>query len=99
MDTGCSTTILDTDLAEEIGLFLDLEHAISRRMYGVGGTEICIEQKVRNLSIGGFGLTDYIIQLGDMRDMHGFNGILGSDFLIWNSLVIDFKKFEIRTSN
>jgi hypothetical protein len=28
LDTGCSSTIFDTDLCEEIGLLLDLENAI-----------------------------------------------------------------------
>ena len=42
LDTGCSSTILDTDLCEEIGLLLDIENAITRKMYGIGGTEICI---------------------------------------------------------
>ena len=37
--------ILDTDLCEEIGLILDLENTITRKLYGIGGTEICIEQK------------------------------------------------------
>ncbi|WP_363550302.1 hypothetical protein [Caldifermentibacillus hisashii] len=40
LDTGCSSTILDTDLCEEIELMLDLENAITRKMYGIGGTEI-----------------------------------------------------------
>ena len=35
LDTGCSSTILDTDISEEIGLLLDLEHAITRTMYGL----------------------------------------------------------------
>ncbi|SHG14512.1 pepsin/retropepsin-like aspartic protease family protein [Ornithinibacillus halophilus] len=47
LDTGSSSTILDTDLCEEIGLLLDLENAITRKMYGIGGTEICIEQKIK----------------------------------------------------
>lgn len=28
LDTGCASTILDTDLSEEVGLLLDLENAI-----------------------------------------------------------------------
>lgn len=31
LDTGCSSTILDTDLCEDIGLLLDLENAITRK--------------------------------------------------------------------
>ena len=32
LDTGCSSTILDTDLCEEVGLMLDLENAITRKI-------------------------------------------------------------------
>jgi hypothetical protein len=80
LDTGCSSTILDTDLSEEIGLLLDLENAVTRKMYGIGGTEICIEQKVEKMVIDKFEITNFTIQLGDVKDMHGFDGIIGSDF-------------------
>ncbi|WP_071458643.1 retropepsin-like aspartic protease [Bacillus massilinigeriensis] len=80
LDTGCSSTILDTDLCEEIGLMLDLEKAVTRKMYGIGGTEICIEQVVKSMNIGEFHLFNFTIQLGDVREMHGFDGIIGSIF-------------------
>lgn len=96
LDTGCSSTILDTDLCEEIGLILDIENAVTRKMYGIGGTEICIEQKVSGLLIDRFSLNDFTIQLGDVRGMHGFDGILGSDFFLSNKLAIDFKGMEVR---
>ena len=96
LDTGCSSTILDTDLCEEVGLMLDLENAITRKMYGIGGTEICIEQKVSGMTIDKFPLNDFIIQLGDVREMHGFDGIVGSDFYLKNKLIIDFENMEVR---
>ncbi|RSL33982.1 hypothetical protein D7Z54_07660 [Salibacterium salarium] len=96
IDTGCSSTILDTDLSEEIGLFLDIENAITRQMYGIGGTEICIEQKVKNICFGKHQLKNFTMQLGDVRDAHGFDGIIGSDFLISNKLMIDFDHMVIR---
>ncbi|WP_180960020.1 retropepsin-like aspartic protease [Bacillus canaveralius] len=96
LDTGCSSTILDTDLCEEIGLMLDLENAITRKMYGIGGTEICIEQKVSGMTIDMFQLRDFTIQLGDVREMHGFDGIIGSDFFLANKLIIDFENMEVR---
>lgn len=96
LDTGCSSTILDTDLCEEIELMLDLENAITRKMYGIGGTEICIEQKVSDITIDKFLLIDFTIQLGDVREMHGFDGIIGSDFFLANKLIIDFKNMEVR---
>jgi hypothetical protein len=96
LDTGCSSTILDTDLCEEIGLMLDLEKAITRKMYGIGGTEICIEQKVSGMNIDEFHLYNFTIQLGDVREMHGFDGIIGSDFFLVNKLIIDFENMEVR---
>lgn len=96
LDTGCSSTILDTDLCEEIGLLLDLENAITRKMYGIGGTEICIEQKVSSMMIDKFYLNDFTIQLGDVREMHGFDGIIGSDFFLSNKLIVDFNNLEVR---
>lgn len=97
LDTGCSSTILDTDLCEEIGLMLDLENAITRKMYGIGGTEICIEQKVSNMTIDNFQLKNLTIQLGDVREMHGFDAIIGSsDFFLANKLIIDFENMEVR---
>lgn len=96
LDTGCSSTILDTDLCEEVGLMLDLENAITRKMYGIGGTEICIEQIVSSMTIGEFQLNNFTIQLGDVREMHGFDGIIGSDFFLANKLIIDFENMEVR---
>lgn len=61
LDTGCSSTILDTDLCEEFGLLLDLENATTRKMYGIGGTEICIEQIVNRINIDEFQLTNFIV--------------------------------------
>lgn len=96
LDTGCSSTILDTDLCEEVGLMLYLENAITRKMYGIGGTEICIEQKVSGMKIDKFSLSDFTIQLGDVREMHGFSGIIGSDFFLAYKLVLDFENMEVR---
>ncbi|MGG0717041.1 retropepsin-like aspartic protease [Robertmurraya massiliosenegalensis] len=98
LDTGCSSTILDTDLCEDIGLMLDLENAITRKVYGIGGTEICIEQKVSGMTIEKFQLNDFTIQLGDVREMHGFDGIIGSDFFLANKLIIDFENMEVRNN-
>ncbi|MEQ6377413.1 retropepsin-like aspartic protease [Bacillaceae bacterium S4-13-58] len=96
LDTGCSSTILDTNLCEEIGLMLDLENAVTRKMYGIGGTEICIEQKVIGMTIDKFQLDNFTMQLGDVREMHGFDGIIGSDFFLANKLIIDFENMEVR---
>lgn len=48
--------------------------------------QACIEQIVDDIIIDKFKLTNFTIQLGDVREMHGFDGIIGNDFLtstIW----------------
>jgi hypothetical protein len=41
-------------------------------------------------------MTDFTIQLGDVREMHGFDGIIGSDFFLANKLIIDFENMDVR---
>jgi hypothetical protein len=65
-------------------------------MYGIGGTEICIEQNVKGLKIDKFQLNDFTIQLGDVREMHGFDGIIVSDFFLANKIIIDFENMQVR---
>ncbi|MBU8880548.1 hypothetical protein BGM26_16455 [Bacillus sp. FJAT-29790] len=43
-----------------------------------------------------FQLCDFTIQLGDVKGMHGFDGIIGSDFFLANKLIIDFENMEVR---
>lgn len=49
-----------------------------------------------DITIDKFLLNDFTIQLGDVREMHGFDGIIGSDFFLANKLIIDFKNMEVR---
>ena len=79
-----------------MGLLPDPEHAITRTMYGIGGIEIFIVQKVSTIFLDKFHLTNFTLQLGDAKDMHGFDAIIGSDFFTANKLVIDFNQMEVR---
>lgn len=93
VDTGCSTTIFDTDEVEEVGLIIDRKGGRPRRMYGVGGeSELCYEQTVTNLEIDDYLLDSFQIQLGMTKETYGFNGILGVDFMIKSGLIIDFQE-------
>lgn len=71
---------------------LDLENAITRKMYRIGGTEICIEQKVSSMTIDKFQLIDFTIQLGATSEMHGFDGIIGSNLFLLHKLIITLKR-------
>lgn len=95
-DTGCASTIFDTDLLANIGLYLDLINGTAKRMYGVGGaSELCYEQLVENLQIGTIILPSFKLQLGMTRDPYGFDGILGIDFMTAVGLKVDFKNMNI----
>ncbi|MCM3734535.1 hypothetical protein M3215_01440 [Bacillus cytotoxicus] len=37
LDTGCATTIFDTDVLADVGIELDVMNGKPKRMYGVGG--------------------------------------------------------------
>lgn len=55
LDTGCSTTIFDTDEVEQICLIIDRKTGRPRRMYGVGReSELCYEQAVFDLEIDNY---------------------------------------------
>ena len=62
------------------------------KMYGIGGSEIFIEQKVNGMRIDKFEINNFILQLGDVRQMYGFDGIIGSDFFLATKLSIDYEK-------
>ncbi|MFC3882005.1 hypothetical protein ACFOU2_00065 [Bacillus songklensis] len=97
LDTGCVTTIFDTDLLVEIGIELDIINGKSKRMYGVGGySELCYEQDVQNVEVDGQKLDSFLLQLGMTKELYGFDGILGIDFMLKTGIVIDFKDLTIK---
>ncbi|WP_411344195.1 hypothetical protein ACE3MZ_21865 [Paenibacillus sp. WLX1005] len=96
LDTGCSTTIFDTDAVQPIGLYIDFIQGQSVRMYGVGGqSELCYQQPVSGLYIDDLKLEEFTIQLGITRDTYGFDAILGVDILLHYGMVIDFKNLKV----
>ena len=97
LDTGCATTIFDTDALAQIGIELDIINGRTKRMYGVGGySEICYEQIVNNVIIDGKELASFLLQLGMTKEIYGFDGILGVDFMERTGMIINFKNFIIK---
>jgi hypothetical protein len=97
LDTGCSTTIFDTDEVEEIGLIIDRKNGRPRRMYGVGGeSELCYEQIVTDIKINNYLFDSFHIQLGITKETYGFNGILGVDFMTESNIIIDFNEMVVK---
>lgn len=96
LDTGCSTTIFDTDSVEPIGLDPDFINGTSVRMYGVGGkSELCCQQSVNGLHINHISLNQFTIQLGLTKEPYGFDAILGVDILSSFGLKIDFENLIV----
>jgi hypothetical protein len=48
------------------------------------------------MNIDEFRLNNFTIQLGDVREIHGFDGIIGSDFFLAHKLIINFENMEVR---
>lgn len=96
LDTGCSTTIFDTDVVDQIGLEIDFINGRSVRMFGVGGqSELCYQQRVTNLLLDNLSLQSFNIQLGITNDSYGFEAILGIDIMLHFGFKIDFVNLKI----
>lgn len=96
LDTGCSTTIFDTEEVEVVGLIIDRQNGRPKRMYGVGGeSELCYEQTIFDLEIDYYKMDSFQLQLGITKETYGFNGILGVDFMTKANLIIDFKCMKV----
>lgn len=97
LDTGCSTTIFDSDEVEAIDLIIDRANGRPRRMYGVGGeSELCYEQIVSDLIINHHLFAAFQLQLGITKETYGFNSILGIDFMIESGAIIDLKEMIVK---
>ncbi len=48
------------------------------------------------MTIDLFQINDFMVQLGDVREMHGFDGIVGSDFFLVSKLIINLQKMEVQ---
>jgi len=97
LDTGCSTTIFDSDEVEAIDLIIDRANGRPRRMYGVGGeSELCYEQIVSDLIINHDLFAAFQLQLGITKETYGFNSILGIDFMIESGAIIDLKEMIVK---
>lgn len=95
IDTGSSNTIIDADLAGDVGIEIDPFKGEAKRMYGVGGeSELCYEQPVSRLIIDS--KEDFRLQLGITRETYGFDAILGSDYFIAQKSIIDYKSYSIK---
>ena len=96
LDTGCATTIFDTDVLAKVGIELDLINGRPKRMYGIGGySEPCYEQEINDVSIDEKLLKTFLVQLGITQDSYGFEGILGIDYMRSAGMILDCKNMSV----
>jgi predicted aspartyl protease len=89
IDTGSMSTIISTDIADELGLKGepdDILHAIC----GVGGSEFVYEKCIDLVEIDGVAkVSNLTIQVGAMDYGFDINSILGMNYLMAAKIIID----------
>ena len=96
LDTGCAASVFDIDLMESMGFKPDCKTARIVKMYGVGGSEACIEQRIYDFGIDDHQFTAVTLQFGDIRTRYGFGAILGNDIMSACGLMLDLLHLVIR---
>ncbi|WP_051263352.1 aspartyl protease family protein [Tuberibacillus calidus] len=96
LDTGCAASVFDIDLMESMGFKPDCKTARIVKMYGVGGSEACIEQRIYSLGIDDHQFAALTLHLSDIRTRYGFDAILGNDIMSTCGLMLDLLHLVIR---
>ncbi len=91
VDTGAASTVLNADLASEAGVVLERSDRL-RVVRGVGDREVVFVRRVENVAIGGHGIDDFEVEVGEMDYGFAIGGILGMDFLCAAGAVIDLHR-------
>jgi len=94
IDTGSQRTVLSTALAAQ----LSLEPGAAVRIVGVAGVDHVATAHVREISFGKRSVTGLMVPLLDKQHM-GADGILGTDALQEQRVVLDFTKKTISISS
>lgn len=94
VDTGSATTVIDADIAGEVGIFCGPQDHW-RMLRGVGGKERVFIRKVDRLAVGAHGLDDIELEFGEMNYGFDISAILGMNFLHAARAVIDLGRLEL----
>jgi predicted aspartyl protease len=98
LDTGAAGTVFAADTVLTIGLHYEANDPI-HRIRGVGGAEFVFVKHVDQLSLGELHVRDFAIEVGAMDYGFGIEGILGMDFLLQVSAVIDLSRLEVQQAS
>lgn len=94
VDTGSATTMISTDVVAQIGIVPELDD-ILHVVRGVGGTEVVFSRRVDRLQVGPRAVEQFEIEMGGIDAAFDINGILGMDFLLQTSAIIDLGTLQL----
>jgi hypothetical protein len=94
IDTGSSGTVFSKSKVSTIGLYQEPIDP-SRKVHGVGGAEFVFTKCIDSIMLDDLQVSNFNIQVGDMKYGLNIDGIIGLDFLLQTKSIIDLFKMEI----
>jgi hypothetical protein len=86
--------VINADLAADAGIYLEPKDQL-RRLRGVGGHEHVFIREVDRLAVGGHGIEEFEVEVGETDYGFEIGGILGMDFLRVAAAVVDLGRLTI----
>jgi hypothetical protein len=98
LDTGSAGTVLSADRVFAAGIQMEPNDTI-HRIRGVGGSEFVFAKRVDRLGLGELQALDFEVEVGGLAYGFELDGILGLDFLLQVSAIIDLKTLDVRPAD
>lgn len=95
LDTGSAASVLSADAVLPTGLVPEPLDRL-RRIRGVGGVEFVFTKRLDRLAIGELEASDFEVEVGALDYGFAVDGILGVDFLLQVSALIDLGALDLR---
>lgn len=95
VDTGSSSSIISSDIAESIGIYPEASDPIFR-ICGVGGSEIVFSKMIDSIRIGEIETEQIQIEIGSMNYGFHLEGIVGLNLLKQMKAMINIEKLQIQ---
>ena len=98
IDTGSSSSIISSDMAEAIGIFPEAEDPVYR-LCGIGGSEIVYSKILDSIKIGHMKAEQMEIEIGAMNYDFQLDGIIGLNLLTRMKAMINIEKLLIQSES
>lgn len=98
IDTGSSSSIISSDIAEELGIMPE-ENDLVYRVCGVGGSEIVFSKMIDSIKIGHMKAEHVQIEIGAMNYGFHLEGIIGLNLLKRMRVLINIEKLLMQSES